>query len=139
MAGEFAELVNDAWPYVTAAVSGYGATVLKSSEEAAADATVGWGRRILQRIFGTGEAPEAVTDLAEDPMDTDLQAALRVQIRKALVSDRDLADHVRELLAQASVAGQVQGDVTNTVAGSEIHGDNIQIGSAGRDVNVKRG
>jgi hypothetical protein len=135
MGAELAELVNIAWPYVTAAVSGYGTAVLRSSEEAATDATVGWGRQILQRIFGTGEAPEALTDLADDPADTDLQAALRIRIRKALADDPELAEQVRAMLTEASG----QGGVTNTVSGSVIHGGSFQIGRVAGDVNVGRG
>lgn len=137
MAGELAELVNDAWPYVTAAVGAYGAAVLKSAEESTADATVGWGHRLLQRVFGNGEAPEALTDLADDPDDADLQAALRVRIRKALADDERLAAEVRAMLAEAA-QGAGHGATANTVTDSTIHGDNIQIGSVGRDANIKR-
>jgi deferrochelatase/peroxidase EfeB len=138
MAGELVELVNEAWPYVSAAVSGYGAAVLKSTETVTADATVGWGRRLLHRIFGTGEAPEALTDLADDPEDTDLQAALRVQIKKVLATDEQLAADVRQMLEEATAQSEVRGDITNSVTGSKVQGDNIQIGSVGRDATIKR-
>jgi hypothetical protein len=68
--------------------------VLAKANDQAADATVGLGRRILQRIFGpraAGEVPHPVADLAADPDDPDLQAALRVAIRKLLAEDADLA------------------------------------------------
>jgi hypothetical protein len=139
MAAELAELVNEAWPYVTAAVSGYGTAVLKKTEESTVDATVGWGRRLLQRIFGEGEAPEALRDLADDPDDPDLQAVLRVRIRKMLADDDLLVAELRDMLAEASTQTQGRGAVTNAVTGSTIHGDNVQIGSVGRDANVKRG
>lgn len=141
MSGELAELVQDSWPYVTAAVGAYGASVLQKGEDAAAEASVGLGRRILQRVFGQGAdvAPEALTDLAEAPGDEDLQAALRVQLRKALAGDEELANQVRTLLAEAPASGVVIGDGSQAVVGSQISGDNIQIGSAGRDATIKRG
>lgn len=139
MAGDTAELVNEMWPYVAAAISGYGTAVLRKSEDAAADVTLGWGRRLIQRVFGTGEAPEAVIDLADDPEDTDLQAALRVQLRKMLASDQCLAAEVRVMLAEVPSDSRFRGAVSNAVVGSEVGGDNIQIGSAGGDVRIRRG
>lgn len=125
MSGDLAALAAEVSPYVTAAVSAYGAAVLARAQEDAADATVGWGRRILQRIFGVAEdesdAPQEVRDLAGDPEDPDLQAALRVAIRKALAQDPGLAREVRDLLAEASRAVVSAGD----------HGI-----AAGRDVTV---
>jgi hypothetical protein len=141
VSGELAELVNDVWPYVTAAVGAYGTAVLQKGEDAAAEASVGLGRRILQRVFGHGTdtAPEALTDLVEAPGDEDLQAALRVRLRKALAADEELVNQVRALLAEAPGSGVVVGDGSQAVVGSQISGDNIQIGSAGGDVTIRRG
>ncbi|MGV9382075.1 hypothetical protein ACWDRB_40125 [Nonomuraea sp. NPDC003707] len=116
MSADLSELVAQVSPYVVAAVNTYGAAVLARANDEAADATVGWGRRILQRIFGTAEseadAPEAVRDLATDPENADLQAALRVQIGKALRVDEELVSAVQALVAQAGhqvmSAGQTQ-------------------------------
>jgi hypothetical protein len=137
MAGEVVEIVNEVWPYAVAALSVYGDAVLKGSGEATADATVGWGRRLLQRIFGTGDAPEALTDVVVAPDDEDLQAALRVQIRKAL-ADEEVRAAVTEILAEAS--GDVPATtVTNTVSHSTIEGANVQIGTVGRNVTIEQG
>lgn len=52
------------------AVGAYGVAVLARANEEAADATVGWGRVLLQRIFGVipegEEAPEAIAELAAE-------------------------------------------------------------------------
>jgi hypothetical protein len=65
-----------------------GAAVLAKVRDEAADATVGLGRRLLQRIFGTrreGEPlPEPVANAVADPADADAVAALRLAIRMAL-------------------------------------------------------
>jgi hypothetical protein len=52
VAGEVATLAADATPYVTAAMGAYGTAVLAKVRDDAADATVGVGRRLLQRVFG---------------------------------------------------------------------------------------
>jgi hypothetical protein len=137
VAGEVIDLVNEAWPFVSAAAGGYGAAVLKASEESAAEAAVSWGRRILQRVFGAGESPEVLVSLAADPADADLQDALRAAMRKVLASDEVLAQQVQEMLARASVGAVGQG-VSNTVSNSTIGGANIQAGVIGGDVTVRQ-
>ena len=81
-------------PYASAAAAAYGGAVLGKVRDDAADATVGLGRRLLQRIFGTrGEGeplPEPVADVVADPADEDAVAALRLAVRKALAADAGL-------------------------------------------------
>jgi len=125
-AGEVAEIVNDAWPFVSAAVAGYGAAVLKVSEDAAADATLCVGRRILQRVFGRGQPPDALADLAADPQDTDLQAALRVALRKLLAEDGELTAQIRDLLAEVPATQVI---ASNVVKDSTVRGSVIQAGT----------
>jgi hypothetical protein len=66
-------------PYVTAAVSAYGAAVLSRIQETAADATVNTGGRVLRRLLQRNESAPAieaaVLDLAADPADSDRQVA----------------------------------------------------------------
>ena len=137
-----ADLVPLVGPYVTAAVGAYGASVLARSQDAAADATVGLGRRILQRIFGTrddGEqAPEVLAELAAEPGDEDLQAVLRVHIRKALAADTDLAREIRAMLADAPEASGASVRATGnrsiaaqTISGTAITGD-VSLGDSER-------
>jgi hypothetical protein len=106
MGGDVASLAAEMTPYVSAAVGAYGGAVLARARDEAADATVGLGRRLLQRIFGTrGEGvplPGALEDLAADPEDGDALAAVRLLVRKVLGADPVLAAEVRSMLASAA-------------------------------------
>jgi hypothetical protein len=132
MAGDVASLAAEMTPYVSAAVGAYGGAVLAKVRDDAADATVGLGRRLLQKVFGHQDEqeplPEPLADLAADPADEDALAACRLQIRKALAADPVLADEIRSMLAAA-------GGVTQHVhAGRDAY-------TAGRDqtiVNYRR-
>lgn len=101
MSGDLATLVADVMPYVTAAVSAYGGAVLVRAQENTADATVEWGRKILQRIFGIEsteqETLDAIAKLAEDPDSADLPARLR----KALDADPNLTAEVAQMVELA--------------------------------------
>lgn len=136
------ELLALLGPYVMAAVKQYGAAVLSKAEEsgtdAAADVTVSVGQRVLQRIFGKRsgqeDAPEALAELAAAPDDPDLQAVLRVQIRKALAGDERLAREVREMLAKAPPAHGVtvtasgeRSIAAHTISGVAVTGDDSDI------------
>ncbi len=105
MGGDVASLAAEMTPYVSAAAAAYGGAVLARVRDDAADATVGLGRRLLQRVFGTkGEAeplPGPLGDLAADPQDDDALAAVRLAVRKALAADPVLEADVRSMLAGA--------------------------------------
>lgn len=127
-------LAGEVSPYVTAAVGVYGGAVLAAVRDQAADATVALGRRMLQRIFGTraaGEVPEPVADLAADPGDPDLQAALRVVIAEMLAADADLAGDLRGMLAGApTVTVTASGErsiAAQSITGVAATGDNTTI------------
>jgi hypothetical protein len=126
-------IINDAWPFVSAAIAGYGAAVLKISEDSAADATVSLGRRILQRIFGRSQAPDAVADLAADPQDGDLQAALRGVLRELLAENSQLATQVRDMVTQSAPTPVT---ASNVVTNSTVQGPIIQAGSITGDVTL---
>jgi hypothetical protein len=136
VSGELATLAVDVSPYVPATVGAYGTAVLVRVRDEAADATVGLGRRIMHRIFGTrspGDVPEAVADLAADPGDPDLQAALRVEIRRILATDPALVSEVRSMLAEApTVAVTASGE--RSIAAYVITG----IASTGDDTTIER-
>jgi len=70
--------------------------VLARVRDDAADATVGLGRRLLQRVFGSrreGEPPpEPLGALIADPEDDDALAAVRLVIRRALTDDASLQE-----------------------------------------------
>ncbi|TYC18983.1 hypothetical protein FXF65_03130 [Actinomadura syzygii] len=105
MSGDLVRLAGDVSQYVTTAAGAYGGAVLARTQEQAADATVGFGRRLAQRIFGVRaegeEVPEALADVIDDPDDGDNQAALRKAIRKTLVADAELAAQVRGWMSDA--------------------------------------
>jgi len=106
MAGsDVATIATEMTPYITAAVGAYGGAVLAKVRDDAADATVGLGRRLLQKVFGRhGEAeplPVVLAELVDDPDDGDALAACRMEIRRALTADPALAAAVREMLAGA--------------------------------------
>ncbi|WP_354641078.1 hypothetical protein [Kitasatospora camelliae] len=112
MSAEIVQLVEQAGPYLTAAVGAYGGAVLARAENAAVDATANLGRRILHAVWRRGGEPEqasleaAILDVAEDTDDADAAAALRQQLKRALREDADLRKEVADLLP-APAAGPV--------------------------------
>ncbi|MFF7202066.1 hypothetical protein [Streptomyces sp. NPDC008141] len=116
-------------PYITAAVVSYGTAVLSRSAELSADASISLGQRLLGRILRRDmpeQSPEelavtsAVEDLAENPEDSDLQAALRVQIKKLLLAEPDLIPDIVGLTDQHGVSIVASGD--RSVAAHTING-----------------
>jgi hypothetical protein len=105
MAGEVASIAVEMTPYVSAAFGAYGGAVLAKVRDDAADATVGLGRRLLQRVFGRRNEnqplPEPLADLAVDPDDAMALNAVTYAIRKALEADAAMLADVRTLLASA--------------------------------------
>jgi hypothetical protein len=127
MAGEVATLVADATPYVTAAVGAYGGAVLAKVRDDAADATVGVGRRLLQRIFGHRAAdeplPAPLAALAADPGDADALGMVRWTMRQALEADAAMLEEIRSMLASApgtSVRQNVRAGRDANVAGRDM-------------------
>jgi hypothetical protein len=102
MAGDVATLVADATPYVTAAVGAYGGAVLAKVRDDAADATVGVGQRLLQRVFGRRTAgeplPAPLAALAADPGDADALGLARWAMRQALEADAAMLEEVKSML-----------------------------------------
>jgi hypothetical protein len=131
MAGEVAMLVADATPYVTAAVGAYGGAVLAKVRDDAAEATVGVGRRLLQRVYGHRAAdeplPAPLAALAADPGDADALGMVRWTMRQALEADAVMLEEVRSMLASA------QGVIVkqNVRAGRDAY-------VAGRDMTINR-
>jgi len=69
------------------------------------------------RLSQKPAAQEALVDLEKDPDDADLQAALRVQLKKLLADDEKFATQLQQLLqkagnteAGATIIKQVAGD-----------------------------
>src|SRR6476646_7464610 len=104
--------------------------LLKAGEKAAEEtgkAVAGqsweWAKSLWTKLKPEVEAKpaalEAAQDVAHAPEDEDLQAALRVQLKKILTADQSLAEEVSRLLEQGKAAGN-----TVTVSGER----NIAIG-----------
>ena len=134
LSGEVATLAAEVVPYASTAAAAYGGAVLAKVRDDAADATVGLGRRLLQRIFGTRRQdeplPEPVADMVADPGDEDAAAALRLAVRKALAADPALQAEVREMLAQAGVSITASGErsiAARDISGVAVTGDDATI------------
>jgi len=157
--GQIAQVAAEMVPYATTALGAYGGAVLAKAENDAADATVGFGRRLLQRVFGRGTGgeplPLVLAKVAASPEDPDYLGMLRAAIRDALESDAQMLAEVREILVQARpvVTGGSQsaqadhgGIAQNIVAGGNVDAshtvNNVTSGFtiwAGRDVNYSQG
>jgi hypothetical protein len=127
-ANEIVALVTDATPYMTAAVGAYGGAVLAKVRDDAADATVGAGRKVLQRVFGRrrdGEPlPAPLAAVVADPGDNDALGMLRYAIRQALEADTAMLAEVREILAavpSATVTQHVTAGRDAYVSGRDMH------------------
>ncbi len=130
-------VLTEAVPLISAAVGAYGAGVLSRVQDVAADATVGLGRRVLERIRHRAAQPAAldaaVADLAQSPQDPDAVGALRLQVRKLLAQDP-------ELLAELAAMLPARGAVTASGEGSiAVGGDSSGINATGDGaVNIQR-
>lgn len=131
---EVAVLAGELMSCVVAAARAFGDRVLNKAQDDVAEATIGLGRRVLQRIFGTGQAgeplPGPVADVVADPQDEDAVAALRLAIRKALVADPQMHAEVEQMLAGAGVTITASGErsiAVQTITGIATTGDNTTI------------
>lgn len=119
---------------VSAAIGKYGASVLTRAEEAGEEATVGLGRRLLQKVLhragNSASVQEAVVDVSEAPTDDDTVAALRLQLKKALAADSTLEAEVTAMVRDAGMAVDNRGDRANiaqTNYGIQASGDSPTI------------
>lgn len=131
---DIVQFVEQAGPYLTAAIGAYGAAVLTRAEDAAVDATANLGRRMLRAVWHRragqrAELERVVYEVAEDPNDTDAIGSLRNQIKRAVREDADLLRELADLLAAAppgSVIANTFRDraaVATGWAGTAISGD----------------
>jgi len=85
----------------------------------------------LSMRLGHQGAKEALKDLAQQPSDAAAQGALNMQLRKALQTDLELAEFLKQWAAEA----ESKADVAQT---SSIYGDNnktVQITGSGNNVS----
>ncbi|MEU5485687.1 hypothetical protein [Streptomyces mirabilis] len=141
MSAEIVQLVEQAGPYLSAAVGAYGVAVLSRAEgaavEAATEATAGLGRRILQLVWrrrdedGQAALEAAVQEAAEEPADEDAAAALRQQIKRALREHAGLVEELARLLPARGETVQVTASGERAIAaksiGIAISGDNATV------------
>lgn len=89
---------------MTAAVGAYGAAVLTRAQDAAADATVGLGQRILQLVWrhrdeaGRAELERVVGEAADERDDAYSTAVLSRLLRQALQNDPALQEELAAVL-----------------------------------------
>jgi hypothetical protein len=105
MDGDVASLAAEMMPYMSAAIGAYGAAVLATARDDAADVTVEVGRRLLQKVFGSrrkGEPlPFQLATSAGTPGDGDALGAVWQAVRQVLAADPALAAEVQVILASA--------------------------------------
>ncbi|MEU0948639.1 hypothetical protein ABZ379_39100 [Streptomyces canus] len=103
---------------MTAAVGAYGVAVLTRAQDAAAEATVGLGQRILQLVWrrrdevGRSELERVVGEAAEEQDDAYSAAVLGRLLRRALQDDPGLWEEL-----SAMVPAPAAGTVTITASG----------------------
>jgi len=90
-----------------------------------------WGT-LQPKVEAKPAAQEAALDVANDPQDDDAQAALRLQLKKLLVEDPNLAENVDRLWQQAAML-QPPGSVSvsgnrNVVVGGAVKRSKINTG-----------
>jgi acyl-CoA reductase-like NAD-dependent aldehyde dehydrogenase len=137
VSAEIVQLVEQAGPYLTTAVSAYGVAVFTRAESAAVDATANLGRRLLQAVWhrrdeqGRAELEAAVQDAAKAPEDEDAAAAVRQQIKRALREDAELLAELARILPAAGETVNVTASGERSIAaktiGTAVTGDNTTI------------
>ncbi|MGW6567251.1 hypothetical protein [Streptomyces sp. NPDC054975] len=136
MGAEIVQFLQQAGPYLSAALGAYGAGVLARAEEAAVGATANAGRSMLRAVWqhrspaGRPELEAAVREAAEEPGDADAAAALRQQIKWTLRENPQL---LAELAAQLPTTGTVtitasgERSIAAQTIGTAVTGDNTTI------------
>ncbi len=107
----------------------YAAGLLGKAAGKAADKLGGAiGSKLLSLLRGNPKTRDALDELGAEPGDGDLQAALRVQLRKAVREDDALREELAAVMQEAVQAGW---SVTQTAT---VTGDDNVVIQAGRDV-----
>jgi hypothetical protein len=119
---------------LTAFISPFLPFLLKLGEKAAEKATetaagkfgeAAWGKaqavwkKLSPKVDGKEAAKEAVTDVARNPEDEDLQAAFRVQLKKLLEQDEALAKAIAQILQADAPDGTPGIQIIQTVTGNQ--------------------
>ena len=89
----------------------------KFGEAAWGKAQTVWGK-LSPKVGAKESAKEAVTDVAKNPEDEDLQAAFRVQLKKLLEQDEALAEDIATILQEDGLDGTPGVQIIQTVTGN---------------------
>lgn len=146
LASELARILGPYLPYLAKAGDTVGEKALEETGKKAGGEAFEGAKRVWKRLRGKVEekpqAAEAVRDLAEDPDDEDLQAAVRVQLKKILAADLGLAGEMAELLQTVEIEGsanevaQVRGSRNVIVQGRDNTVGGAGAYVAGRDLHI---
>jgi hypothetical protein len=90
----------------------------KLTENALNKARAVW-EKLHPRVVEKPAAIEAATDVAIAPDDADLQTALRVQLKKILEADGELAAAIAQILAEPAADGTPGLEIVQTVTGNQ--------------------
>ncbi|MFF2194442.1 hypothetical protein [Streptomyces sp. NPDC058157] len=136
MSSEIVQFLEQAGPYLSAALGAYGAGVMARAEDAAVGATANAGRTILHAVWrrrspaGRAELEAAVREAAEEPEDADAAAALRQQIKRTLREDPQLLAELAAQLPPAcavTITASGERSIAAQTIGMAVTGDNATI------------
>jgi hypothetical protein len=102
----------------------------KFGEAAFAKAQAVWGK-LKPKVEAKEAAKEAAIDVANSPEDEDMQAALRVQLKKLLEQDEELMKAIEQILAADASDGTSGTQIVQNVTGDrnqvigQVNGGNV--------------
>ncbi|GAA0939389.1 hypothetical protein [Nonomuraea longicatena] len=141
---DMAALASQLMPYLSAAIGAYGAALAAKTQDVIADETVILGQRLLQRVLkreqSRAQIESAVNDLEQAQSDPeagdvdDASAALRLQLKKALTADPEMAAEMARMLSDTTLSSGV------TAVGERVAviGVNVGVVQQGDDSTASR-
>lgn len=110
-------------PYLLQLGQQAGETALEAASEKFGEAAWNkakaiWGQ-LRPQVESKEAATEAVRDVAECPEDEDMQASLRVQLKKLLAGDKALAEAIAEIMKEDAPDGTPGVQIVQNVTGDK--------------------
>ena len=131
---EVAALTAFLAPFLPALVRA-GEKAVEKAADAVGDEAFAYARKLWEKLKPGVEAKPAAKEAAEEvaarPDDEDALAALRLQLRKLLESDRGLADELSRIWQEAQAANVVQVTASgerSVAVGGDVSGSSIVTG-----------